>query len=565
MSKRFVQDGWLLAAVGMVFLLVGGYYFTGLYCSDDTRYMLGAIRLAVGEPISTASLAERRVMFLLPAALFHAFGWKADLLAAPYLLFFVGTGCSGYLLARRLLPRAGAALAMLLAAAQPVLFLYAGAMLPDIAGTFFIVLALLLLVLWLEAVEVGAGWRRELLLAAGVGGAMATSLTIKESGLVLLVVPVVVIALASWRRGASRILPVITALLLGFAAVLVVEAAVFRLTAGHWYSSLLSLSTPHDMQAYTQAQGLDPIARLGTLRAILSPVTKGLFLLAGLSSLHLARAWHSGRLPHTGALGWLVVVFGWSWPLLAFTLGSVSLTEYRPAVMQERYYAPAIIPAAILAADLVRHIAFAGAARFRWVGPIAAAVLSVWLLSAPYSMWADRGLIYAAGAKEAFLLARRDAARRFPGVPLYDVASGWNADLGRCRALLVPVLPGGEERLSGALAEGADRKGRFFQPEARDLIPPYLVLGHGPFLDEPKRKDWSRNLLQMKREGKLSVEQVGRYCPAKLGSSIEQTWMPRSIASQRTNVSAASQCGAGELRHHEPQYVDLYLVTESRR
>ncbi|MEG3194127.1 hypothetical protein SNE32_18040, partial [Lysobacter sp. D1-1-M9] len=123
-------------------------------------------------------------------------GWKADLLAVPYLLFFAGTGCSGYLLARRLLPRACAALAMLLVAAQPVLFLYAGAMLPDIAGTFFIVLALLLLVLWLEAVEVGARWPRELVLAAGVGGAMAASLTIKESGLVLLVVPAVVIALA---------------------------------------------------------------------------------------------------------------------------------------------------------------------------------------------------------------------------------------------------------------------------------------------------------------------------------------------------------------------------------
>src|SRR5690606_24627818 len=108
LSRRDAALAFLVAAV---FLLLGTVYFTGLYCSDATRYMLGAMRIALGEPSSIASLAERRVMFLLPAALFHAAGRDVELLVAPYLLFFAGTGCAGYLLARRFMSSGGALLA----------------------------------------------------------------------------------------------------------------------------------------------------------------------------------------------------------------------------------------------------------------------------------------------------------------------------------------------------------------------------------------------------------------------------------------------------------------------
>lgn len=568
MLKERHRDVGLLVVVALAFLLVGGYYFTGLYCSDDTRYLLGAMRIATGESISTVSLAERRVMFLLPAAALHAAGRDAELLIAPYLLFFVGTGCAGYLLARKLLPRAGALVAMLLAAAQPALFLHAGAMLPDIPSTFFIAVALLLLCFWLKAQDPASGRIGGIRFAAGVGAAMAASFTIKESGMALMAVPLVVMGAALWGRRPGHKLATAGALLLGFAGVLVLEALVFRLTAGHWYSSLLSLSTPHDMQAYMRLQGTTPLARLGTLRMTLGPYTTVLFLLAGVATLHLLWTWYSGRLPRVRALAWLAVALCWLWPMLAFTFGTVSLTQYLPPVIQQRYYAPAIVPAAVLVAHLMLWVGGARSRAAMRIGTVPAALLVVWFLSAPYGMRGDRGLIYGAGAKEAFLLARDDAARRYPGVPLYDVESGWSTDLGRCRALLVPTLPNGHRRLAEALRSGGDRRGRFRQPELADMPLPFLVAGHGDFLGPEKSGRWSAELLRREAAGELVVNKVGRYGRSAATVADRYPWLPRTSAVVRAEASGRPQhhpAGHGE-DSERAEYVDLYLVgAPSRR
>lgn len=557
LSRRDAALAFLVAAV---FLLLGTVYFTGLYCSDDTRYMLGAMRIALGEPISTASLAERRVMFLLPAALFHAAGRDVELLVAPYLLFFAGTGCAGYLLARRFMSSGGALLAAVLSAAQPVLFLYAGAMLPDIASAFFYVLALLLTCCWVQATCAARGASPRTWLAFGTGLAMAASFTIKESGLVLLVVPLAVMVLGSSRLRARGVLSSAAALALGLVVVLALEALVFRFAAGHWYSSLLSLSTPHDMQAYTRLQGIAPWDRLATLRATLGPYTTGLFLLAGVSTLHLLRRWWRGRLTRLQGVAWLAIVLGWAWPMMAFTFGSVSLTEYLPPVIQQRYYAPAIVPAATLVAHLLVCVArFGPGARLR-TGMVPAAMLAVWFLGAPWALHAERGLIYGAGAKEAFLLARGDAAERHPGIPLYDVESGWTTDLARCRALLVPGLPGGEERLAVALRSGSDRHGGFMQPAAEELEPPFLILGHGPFLDPGKPGEWGADLLRREAEGELSVRKLGRYGPPS--HEVVEPWLPRTLAVRTAGAEAVHlQPDGNEHPDGRAEFVDLYLVT----
>ena len=563
MAGHRKRDLVLLCLVAAAFLLLGAVYFTGLYCSDDTRYMLGAMRIALGEPISTASLAERRVMFLLPAALFHAPGRDVELLVAPYLAFFVGTGCAGYLLARHFMAQGGGLLAAALAAAQPVLFLHAGAMLPDIAGAFFFVLALLLACRWLEAPDMPGSRGTRAWLALGVGACMAASFSMKESGMVLLPVPLAVMALASRRSGARAWAASTAALALGLGLVLALEAVVFRLTAGHWYSSLLSLSTPHDMQAYMRLQGTAPWTRLATLRATLGPFTTTLFLLAGASTLHLLQRWWRGRMTRLQALAWLAVVLGWAWPMVAFTFGSVSLAEYLPPVIQQRYYAPAVVPAAILAAHLLMQMVRTGrGGRFR-PGLVPAALLALWLLSAPWALRAERGLIYSAEAKEALLSARLDAARRYPGMPLLEVDSGWTTDLGRCRVLLVPDLPGGEARLAAALLSGDDRRGHFLRPAAKELEPPFLVLGHGAFLASSTPGQWVADLLRRQREGGVSVEKLGRYGPAS--PVAVRPWLPRTLSVRSAGPDAIRQLdGADDHPDGRAGFVDLYLVPEPK-
>ncbi|AOH35058.1 hypothetical protein BGP89_00665 [Luteimonas sp. JM171] len=132
-------------AVAAIAVAIAWLYYTGLYCSDDTRYLLGAIRIAVGEDISTASLAERRVALLIPAAAMYAATRSIDWAIAIYPLFYVGLGIMAYALARLFFPFAGALLAALPALAQLALFLYSGALMPDLGSAFFIALALYLL------------------------------------------------------------------------------------------------------------------------------------------------------------------------------------------------------------------------------------------------------------------------------------------------------------------------------------------------------------------------------------------------------------------------------------
>lgn len=564
--RNLIREMPYAGLVAICFSLIGYYFFTGLYCSDDTRYLIGAIKIALGEPISVTSLAERRVMFLLPGAMMYAPGVDLELLVVPYTLFFVGLGAVGYFLARRVLSRMAAVAAMALAGTQPVFFLYAGAMLPDLASTLFLMLGLLFLCCWLEAVAAKPGdSRRSAWFAFGLGASIATAFTLKESGLVLLPVPLAVMALMGLRRNLAASLRDGIALAIGFAAVLAIEALVFRIAAGQWHSSVASLLVPHDVAGFIETQGRSPIARLRTLRYLLGPHTSALFALAAVASLRLAFIWYQRRLPGHMGLAWLAVVGFWAWPLFYFTFGTASLSSYLLPVMQQRYYAPSIVPAAILVVNLmvsVVHLARAGAAAR--LSMAVSATVAIWLASAPYLDRGERGLIYAAAAKEAFTQAREDARQRYPGIPLYDVASGWTTDLNRCRALLMPVYPDGENRLMQAIRSGDDVRGRFGYRQLDDMSPPFLVAGHGAFMEARKPSRWVASLRVQVEEGRMQATRVGRYGQVPRRALRGLSWLPRTVAAARASGISPAGERADAPTPAEPNEVEMYLISPGR-
>lgn len=546
-----------LATVVLAAVALAWFYYTGLYCSDDTRYLLGAIKIAMGEEIAVGSLAERRAAFLLPAAAVFALTESIDLAIAVYGLFLVGIGVVTLLIARRLLPIGAAWVATLLALAQPVLFLFAGALLPDLASAFFLALALYFLI---RAPGLGDRHPGRLAMAA-VGGCIAAGFAMKESSIVLLAIPLGWLGLLGLH---GRWLDAIKGgglLLAGFVAVLLLEALVFRATAGQWYSSVASLFAPHDFSGYVESQGRTPLERLRTLRGLLGPHTSWLFLLAGVSMLHLVLQCVRRGLGE-GAVAWLLVAGFWAWPTFYFTLGTASLSAYAFPVMQQRYYAPSIVPAALLAVHLLQVAAAPLWRRYRFVQLLPMAIL-VLLCSAPYLERYKRGLIYGAGAKEALELAVHDARQRYPDLPLLDSHSGWTTDLHRCRALLMQDVEGGRDRLLAAIRSGDDLGGQFGYVDAAELNEPVLMLGHGPFLSNGGESRWARALLARVERGELIAEHLARYRVQSRRALRGLMWLPRQQAARSAMRRAGRERelgGAPVPGEEVHSVVDLYLL-----
>lgn len=558
------QEAPYAAAVVVCFALVGYLFFTGLYCSDDTRYLIGAIKVAIGDPISVASLAERRAMFLLPGAMMYQPDASLEWMIVPYALLFVVLGLAGYVVARQFLGRLEAVASMVLASAQPVFFLYAGAMLPDLSSTLFLMVGVLYLCRWVQAVIPSTDGRQRASGASAflLGVSMSLAFTIKESGLVLMPVVAGVMILAGRSAGLGRFLRDVGYAAVGFLLLLGLEALLFRSVAGQWYSSVGSLLVPHDLAGFADSQGHGVFDRLHTLRMVLGNYTTVLFVLAGLSTVHLIACSARGRLTRAETLTWLALVGFWLWPLLYFTFGSASLKTYLLPVMQQRYYAPCIIPAAIL----VLHMGAAMIKGLRsmlpvWIPVTVMGVCLFCLISAPYQQRRERGLIYSAPAKEAFRQAEKDARKRYPGIPFHDVNSGSSTDQNRCRALLMPIQDDGSNRLLAAIDSGADLQGVDFgyqSPVPEKL--PVLIAGHGAYMSDPKAFPWVNTVQRSVASGQIRITLVGRYGLLSPKALHGKSWLPRTVASEQAEVITPSPSTADMARPADPQEVEVYLI-----
>ncbi|MDH5833990.1 ArnT family glycosyltransferase [Luteimonas kalidii] len=573
MFQRYRMEALGLGLALFAPLLLAYLYYVGLYCSDDTRYLIGAIRIASGEEISTTSVAERRIVLLLPAAAMYALSSSVELSVAIYGVFFLMLGGAAFLLARQFFGPLGAAAAAVLAVSQPVVFLYAGAMAPDIASSMFLVASLYCLCRWVGGEHASRNARRTAwAYAFGAGVSLALGFVVKESGAVVLVIPAALLLWKAWRDRLSIAVLGGMAMAAGFVVVLLIEVLVFRATSGDWYSSVGSLLSPHDFTGYADAQGRTPRARLDSLRYLLGDHSWALFIFAGVATAHLLWDTFRRRLRGPVATMWWTVAAFWIWPLLYFTYGSGSLSEYVFPVMQQRYYAPCIVPAALLVIRLLTSLA--GYAGSHWARtPIVAALCVIWfaLSSGPYREWSQRGLIYGAPAKEAFELALMDAQRSHPGVPVVDTPSGWTTDLARCRALLTLDTDEERERFTNMLRRETDRNGRFDYPAVDQVDGPLLLVGHGDYLGSSKPPQWVRRLQKDAREGRVRILRLGRFS-ALPALAPDTWWLPRQFAARASLSDLTEAQHAGRIperqeldEHARLSSVEIYLVEPSTR
>lgn len=501
-------------------------FYAGLLCSDDTRYLLGALKIVSGEPISLGSPAERRLVFLLPAAFSFALTSSLTASIAIYAAFYVGLVAATFRAGLRLLSPGWAALAALTVAVEPLVLRHSGAVLPDAACSLFLALAMVAMLDWQRCEASGAGpgsvWAA---LRTGVFSGLA--LTMKESGLVLMMLP------AGWAllvaiRGRLRLASLAPglALVAGILAVLAIEAVGFRVWAGTWHSSLLNVSTPHDFEGFLDEQGRTPLARMASLYRLLDPISFWT-MAAGFAGAAVVLSRRHGPFGADG--GWLAVAAFFLWPLLYFTLGSASLRQYLPPVMQARYYAPCAVPGALLACWLASRLVgqvTRPAARRAIVVAMALALLAVVVRHLP-----DRGRIYFVGSKEAFLFARADARARFPKVPVIDSDTGWTSDLGRCRVLLRAQGTESREDFFGALREGGELGATRLAP-VEELEPPFLLVGHGPFWDEAAPDSYVGRIKARVAAHGWGHEAVGRYDALSRRESRRRWWVPREMAAR---------------------------------
>src|SRR5690606_2169918 len=244
------RDRYAFLLVLIASVAVSAVYYTGLFCSDDTRYLIGAIRIAIGEEISVSSLAERRAVFLLPASLVYGLIQHIELSIAIYALFYVGLVVVLYMVAREFFEVWAACCIALLGLVQPTIFLYSGALLPDIPASFFLALTLLFtlkLVFLCPEHKVG---RVVIFRSMACGISAAVAFTLKESSLVIVPVVALIIGVGLLRTRSPAWWGATAAILAGFAGVMLVEMLLFKVVAGEWYSSFKSLLSPHDFRGF---------------------------------------------------------------------------------------------------------------------------------------------------------------------------------------------------------------------------------------------------------------------------------------------------------------------------
>jgi len=483
-------------------------FHTGLFCSDDTRYLAGAVRLALGLDISVNSPAERRAFFLLPAALAYRMASNIDAAIAVYNAFYVALGCVAYACARlwwRPWPSAAVAIVAL---SQPALLLYSGAMLPDVSTACFAALSLYLLCRWVGG-DAGLSEGARVLAPFWAGVSLVCAFASKESGAILLPIGIVFAlgrVVRDPRSGGKEALAFVGGLLVAHLA----EAAIFRWSAGHWYSSLLSLFKPHDLATFADIQGHTPIRRLGTLGSQLGLSTSLLFLLAGVSTIQIVRERIRGELHSADAARWLAIVAFWLWPTLYFTFGTASPNAYVLPMIQQRYFALCIVPACLLAARLASSLAAFGRGR-KWLRMAVVSSLVLAVAATLHLARRQRGFIYHVAEKESYLTAVYVIRTRYSqALPVLDFGSGWTSDLGACRALLrARDSRGNRQGFEESLQSRS--KLRNHVAEFTSVSGRYAAVGHGDWLGSVE----GRALVSSAEKRKQRIEKIGRYFPLR--------------------------------------------------
>lgn len=391
-------------------LALDTFFYTGFFATaDDNCYLLAAHRLAQGLPllevwdVAEQIMAILRLAITLPMALvsFLARG-RIFWVAYSFIAYHLALVVLAWLMANLLHGRLTAWLTAALTACAPLLYLHAGACLPDLALALWMGLAILaLLYLQKNREALQQLPRRQFLLAGAAGLCTAMAYSCKESGLILVLPAAIGLTLAGPRLFSLSTLRACTAYAAGLLAGVCTELLLIRLLSGQWVLRPLLVAQSSDHYIYRIGlQGLWPLERALYAQGCLEPLMPySLWVLLATGIVYPLLK---------GSRYWLCLTFWWL--AIFLTIGSTSLTSYLPPPIQPRYYSIAIIPAALMLAQVLLSAAHWLRAK---TGPRLGPMLSVILLALPLLMAAaevrhnleQAGEIYRARQVRSFLEA----------------------------------------------------------------------------------------------------------------------------------------------------------------
>lgn len=531
-----------LLATALVYI-----FYTGIYCSDDTRYLVGIQKIAQGHPIDLTSIAERRLIFLLPGALLYSIFGTFDAAIIPYAGFYVGLTALAWAATRRYGSTTALTCATL-CALTPILYFYAGTLSPDLLSALLSALLLYLLAEWRSRLDSAS---RGLFWIAGIMGWVAMcGVAVKESNEVVAILPLAYFCLLLLRDIKSAVLWRSAAAHLGGAIIFIsMEMLLFKKFSGHWHSGLQNKAEDHGFAKFIETQGLYPFERLHYLVNMLDGWTLLLFSLALIAIIYLTVL---TVLKKKGAPPpeWVIYVAFFIWPILYFTIGTSSFHEYMPPVMQARYYAPCIMPAAVLVALMLHSVSSPSKRASHCIAILAVCCMATSL----YARYPDRGTSYWARSKDSHLMAIADAHRMQPDWPVLDGGNPVRDGVGLCIRLML-----GEPTFEGAKA---------VSPTSNR--PPFFVTAFGEN-DKRARPTSLYKLIQENVErGRWKLEFVGYYYADKKAGT-KRWWQPRQKAVMEEFRSGKQGLKAENLpAGHIPwakreMHADLYQVTVANK
>ncbi|MBI4578913.1 MAG: glycosyltransferase family 39 protein [Planctomycetes bacterium] len=417
----------ILAAVLALALLISTFFYSGYFASDDASYLYG-IKAVCGESrLVPSNLGGVRLGVTAPAALVYRFA-HASIFAtiASFLIYPPLMALVAYWMGRRIHSVTTGLVAAFLVATCPIVYCFAGAILPDNPMSFWAGLSLLA-----ATGAIIAGHREDPRPAREAVGFLAAGLLLglaymaKETALILVVPLALAGILAGPRFSIGRLGSLAVLFVMGFAAALLLEAVCLRQIAGVWFWRLATSQDAAVMTAFrakAEQQGWQVSARLGALASELRPLlgAPSVWLLAALPLYPILTRAGEGRRKAA-----LVLLATFIWTFLYLTFGSASFKRYQPPTIQARYYALCVVPFAVMVAQVLTW-ATERLARLRRPRILWTAVAALLTLGGP-ALWAGHlflqnrersGLIFRSQETKAFLLALQDLRSHYPDRPI---------------------------------------------------------------------------------------------------------------------------------------------------
>ncbi len=396
-------------------------FFTGFFASDDAGYLTGA-RAIAGQGEFEAGLGNTRFGITLPSALVYRLTHSVAAVAWFHCVYHLILVVLANILGRLLHGERTGLIAAALIAICPLLYGFAGAVLPDNACSVWLAASMIALTLVQQRHPAAESatlttWHARRARGHFVAGVfLGIAYICKESALIM-TIPAAIYVMSACRLRSLVWIQNGAFLALGLVAVFAADLVMLRLVSGQWVSKMGMISDAEDIYLERMSwQGDSPFERFEFAYdklALWMPAMLWVLLVGSV----LYACW---RDRHLG-----LMAFFW-WPVIYLTIGTTSLTEWLPSSIQNRYYAIVILPAVLMTAAIVSHLVdrwqaserVPGWSRDRW--PVAVVVFAIAVLG-----WGEMraaqpnaGKIFKAPDARAFMAAIEAARDNYASYPI---------------------------------------------------------------------------------------------------------------------------------------------------